>query len=142
MFDYYGLPNDFPVYNNTSGTCYQKVEAAEKAFSADIGNQKFIPYIQLHEFEGLLFSSPKAIATTLGHGSASILAFIQQIRNAFKTPEEINQGADTHPSRRILNLFPSYNKPVFGSLIAQRTGLQVIRDNCPHFNNWVTKLLS
>lgn len=141
MFDFYGMPDDFPNWD-CDGTCYQKVEAAENVFSQDINNSKFIPYIQLHEFEGLLFTSPKVVSATLGRAKAEILQSIQRISNAFATPEEINEGDETHPSKRLTKLFPNYNKPVFGSIIAQRTGLDTIRKSCPHFNGWVTKLLA
>jgi len=139
MFDFYGLPQDFPTWVS-SGTCYKKVKAAEQAFASDINSPKFIPYLQLHEFEGLLFSSPEAISDTLGHAKTIILNAVRNIRNAFATPEEINEGDETHPSKRLLKLFPSYEKVPYGSLIAQRTGLDTIRASCPHFNAWVSKL--
>ncbi len=137
MFDFYRLPSDFPDWNN-NGSCYDKVQSAEKAFALDINHNKFIPYLQLHEFEGLLFSAPEEISDAFGGMEKPIL---QSIRNKFSTPEEINQGEETHPSKRLLNLFPRYNKPVFGSLIAGRTGMERIRSACPHFNEWISKLL-
>ncbi len=138
MMDFYGLPADFPNWKN-EGSCYDKVKAAEQAFANDINNERFIPYLQLHEFEGLLFSVPEVISDTLDRNKKQD---VQNIRDAFKTPEEINQGPETHPSKRLIKLFPNYRKPLFGSLIASRTGLQEIRNNCPHFNDWVTKLLA
>lgn len=137
MFDFYGLPGDFPSWK-FNGSCYDRVQAAEKAFALDINHNKFIPYLQLHEFEGLLFSVPEIISDTLDRTKKSI---IQSIRDSFSTPEEINEGAETHPSKRLLKYFPRYNKPVFGSLIAGRTGIERIRVACPHFNEWVSRLL-
>lgn len=138
MFDFYGLPEDFPKWESGSGAdCYAKVALAEKAFAEDINQTKFIPYFQLHEFEGLLFSSPDIISDTLGQTKKTEL---KKIRDGFKTPEEINEGEETHPSKRILKLFPNYNKPVFGSLIAGRTGLNQIRTQCPHFDMWLSSL--
>ena len=138
MFDFYGLPGDFPSWNN-GGSCYDRVQSAEKAFAQDINHNKFIPYLQLHEFEGLLFSAPEEISNAFGGMKKSIL---QSIRNQFSTPEEINQGEETHPSKRLLKLFPEYRKLVYGSLIAGRTGLERIRSVCPHFDEWILKLLS
>lgn len=137
MFDFYGLPRDFPYWSN-NGSGYKKVEAAELAFAKDVNNQNFLPYLQLHEFEGLLFSVPEIISDALGRSAKDQLI---KIRNAFATPEEINEGVETHPSKRLLKLFPGYRKPLYGSIIASRIGLERIRNNCPHFNEWVSKLL-
>jgi len=139
MIDYYGLPNDFPAFNRT-GTCYQKIEAAEKAFAAEVNNHKFIPYLQLHEFEGILFASPKAISDTMDTSRRSI-TIIQKIRDRFNYPEEINEGTETHPSKRIQKLFSNYNKPFHGTLISTRIGVQQLLNNCPHFKQWIESLL-
>lgn len=138
MIDYYGLPSDFPSWSN-SGTCYDRVKAAEYAFAQDINHEKFIPFMQLHEFEGLLFSVPDIISDTIDRSKKSA---IQAIRAKFSSPEEINQGEKTHPSKRLLDLFPNYRKPLYGSLIAHRIGLDIVRENCPHFNEWLSRLLA
>lgn len=138
MLDYYGLPSDFPSYS-VRGTCYQRVEAAEAAFANDINQNKFIPYLQLHEFEGILFTSPKAIADTMDTSGTSTNK-LQQIRDAFNSPEEINEGAKTHPSKRIEKMFSNYNKSFHGTLISTRIGVNQLIDNCPHFKRWVENL--
>lgn len=58
MFDFYGLPNDFPGKPdlNKNMTNLEKVKHLETALEQDINNDRFIPYIQLHEYEALLFS--------------------------------------------------------------------------------------
>jgi len=58
MFDYYALPNDFPGYSDAQklNNPYDKVACIEKAFAEDLNDHRFIPYIQLHEFEALLFA--------------------------------------------------------------------------------------
>ena len=140
MFDFYGLPADFPgVKDNTDNSlCYEKVEAIENAFALDIENPKFIPYIQLHEFEGLLFTVPEIVSNTLNGNKKDD---VQAILDDFNNPEEINDGYETAPSKRLLKIFPNYNKVVFGSMIANRIGLEQIKNSCPHFNDWVEKLL-
>lgn len=138
MFDFYGLPRDFPHWSS-DGSGHKKVKAAELAFAKDINSQKFLPYLQLHEFEGLLFSVPEIISDTLDRTARDQLI---KIRNAFTTPEEINEGAETHPSKRLLKIFPGYRKPLYGSIIASRIGIETIRNNCPHFDEWVSKLLA
>ncbi len=63
LFDLYGLPVDFPgkdehVRNPANPTLY--VTALESAFGADIDHHRFIPYLQLHEYETILFSDAEA----------------------------------------------------------------------------------
>lgn len=139
MFDLYGLPSDFPRWRNT-GTAYEKVCSAEKAFGLDIGESRFIPYLQLHEFEGLLFSSPEAISTIMRDPRK--LTELEAVRASVASPEEINNGPTTHPSMRIKNMFPGYEKVLFGSLIARRIGLDLLRHECPHFASWIDRLLA
>jgi hypothetical protein len=136
MFDYYGLPRDFPIWTST-GDCYEKVRLAEESFGSDINSDRFIPYLQLHEFEALLFSSPENIADALDRRK---IGELENIRSSFNSPEEINHGPQTHPSKRLVTMFENYNKPIFGSLIAQRSGLSLLRESCPHFDSWLTRL--
>jgi len=139
MLDYYGLPNDYPKWESSSN-CYKSVEVAEYAFYTDINSEKFLPYLQLHEFEGLIFSSPENIVNTLGVGKSTKLTEVKNHLKGHKSPEEINQGIATHPSNRIIKMFMHYNKPVHGTLIAKRTGLEKIMNSCPHFKQWLQKL--
>lgn len=138
MIDYYGLPSDFPAFSQ-GDDCYSKVESAEEAFAQDINKNRFLPYLQLHEFEGLLFSAPEEISNTMDTTGRSI-AQIQLIRNNFNSPEEINDGVETHPSKRILTLFPNYNKPFHGELISSRIGIDQLLADCSHFSQWIKKL--
>lgn len=141
MFDYYGLPTDFPAFATKRGTCYQKVKHLEDAFANDINQQNFLPYLQLHEFEALLFSSTQHIIDTMPN-SEDKKEELNRIRQSFSTPEEINDNPETCPSKRLMKLFPEYTKVVFGTLISSNIGLDVIRNQCPHFNEWLTKLES
>lgn len=143
MFDLYALPDNFPKYDyaKRNNDPYKRVELLEDAFKAEIDNRRFIPYIQLHEFEGLLFSDVEAVDEVLKpfHGGSK-LAELKAIRDAFDSPEEINDGDETAPSKRLLNLYKSYEKPTEGSRIAQRIGLDAIRKECKHFNEWLASL--
>ena len=65
---------------------------------------------------------------------------LQQILNDFDSPEQINDSPMTAPSKRLINLFPGYEKVVFGELVASQIGLEVIRERCRHFHAWVTTL--
>jgi hypothetical protein len=57
--DYFRIPANLPKY----GDCQKipdidaRIKCLEKEIQADIGGERFLPYIQKHEFEALLFSS-------------------------------------------------------------------------------------
>ena len=90
-----------------------------------------MPYIVMHEFEGLLFSDPDGFG--LGIGRSDLSPKLRAIRNAFGTPEEINDSPDTAPSKRVEVLMPGYQKPLNGVQAAQEVGLDAIRGECPLF---------
>jgi hypothetical protein len=143
MFDLYALPENFPAYDDAKrqNDPFKKVRVLEEAFEAGIDNDHFIPYIQLHEFEGLLFSDIRAMDEVLSpyHGGSK-LSKLTDIRNSFNSPEEINDGEETAPSKRLLSIYDSYEKPTDGLRIARRIGLDVLRRECQHFNKWMIRL--
>ncbi|WP_158228902.1 DUF4276 family protein [Chitinimonas sp. BJB300] len=66
---------------------------------------------------------------------------LQNIRNAFSTPEHINNSFETKPSKRLENtLQPKYKKTRHGPLIAKSIGINRIEAECAHFKAWVDKL--
>ena len=137
MVDFFGLPSDFPGFAQMpSGTCFDQVEYLEKEFVKNINNNKFHPYLALHEFEAMLFAEPEQIARSIPDSGATenLLA----INNQFKSPEEIDDKLP--PSKRIKDLIPEYRKPLYGPLISQEIGLDSIRKECSHFHAWVSKL--
>lgn len=141
FFDLYGLPNDFPGYSRSSAQRggADRATLIEAAMLADIGQQRFIPYVQPHEFEALLFSSIGAIDQELQLISASRLKQLEA--ELGKTaPEDLNDSPQTAPSKRLLKLFPGYDKPLHGPAIALRIGLDTIRAACPHFDGWLSTL--
>ena len=140
MMDYYGLPNDFPGLDGRVPDAHEQVARLEQALQQDIDAPNFIPNLMLHEFEALLFSAPEKIAEWLD--DQALLAPMAAIRGAFATPEHINNSPQTAPSKRILALVPHYKKTVDGPLIAEDIGLDAIRAQCPHFNNWIERLLA
>lgn len=140
MLDYYGLDTSFPGRSSPKGSnCYDRVRFVEEAIRNDLGSSKFLPFLTLHEFEGLLFSSPQAMAAMLP-GGRDLQRTFEAIRRQFQTPEEINDQNPTAPHQRIINAYPNYEKPLHGSLIASRIGLQGIRAECPHFDSWLREL--
>jgi hypothetical protein len=143
MIDVYALPSDFPalIEGRKKTDAKEKVALLEKAFKDDIGRQNFVPYLQLHEYEALLFSD----TTTCDSGlklfdGVSRLKKLDEIREQFESPEHIDEGPNTAPSKRLKGLFPSYDKLLFGPLITATIGLQKLREQCEHFDEWVTRL--
>jgi hypothetical protein len=146
MFDYYGMPNSWPDRQAERQKLFgEKPGAIEQAILADIAKelggefnrQRFIPYVQMHEFEALLFSDAKLLADGL---SLADDAAVQGVRDHFDSPEEINDSHQTAPSKRILGLKPSYAKVLDGVRISQKIGLTTMRVQCPHFNEWIGRL--
>lgn len=143
MFDLYGLPDDFPnmVKKSLVNDPHKKAQRIEQGIAADVGDPRLIPYIQVHEFEALLFCAPAITDAALGAPPAvSRLKQLQAISAAFPSPEHIDEGPDTAPSKRILQLYAAYRKQVFGPLITKRAGLDTLRHRCPHFHDWISKL--
>lgn len=147
FFDYYGLKEDFPGKSESAN--YESIEEKADVICRKLIEQlgasiepnamkKFIPYVQMHEFEGLLFSDPHKFAT--GICEVDLSMEFQRIRNQFETPETINDNRLSAPSKRILSLFPKYEKPIYGSLAALDIGLDTIREECKLFNNWLNQL--
>lgn len=103
----------------------------------DVG-ARFIPNVLMHEFEGLLFTDPEAIVD-ITRARAS-LADLTNVAAEFPSPEDINTGRETAPSKRLAKLGANYGKIAHGSRIARRIGLPSIRVKCPHFNEWLARL--
>ena len=102
---------------------------------------KVFPYVQRHEFEGLLFSDVNTFTSVMDVPEESI-AELCRIRSQFQTPEDIDDGAETAPSKRIARTIAMYRKALHGPLIAEAIGLDAIREECPRFNQWVERLES
>jgi len=139
MFDYYGLPHDFPGFLNKTGDCHQQIKQLEKAFESKIANNKFVPYIQLHEFEALLFSAPEVIDVIM-LGKQLTNSNLKKIRAAYNTPEEINDNPITAPSKRIEGEYSDYQKILHGQIISEEIGIAKILQECKHFSEWTEKI--
>lgn len=147
MLDFYGLGNGFPgtpLPPNLGNI--EKVRRIELAVKEQLINElpdlrldtRFLPYLQLHEYEGLLFSDPAAFAA--GIKQDYLRAHFEAIRNAFATPEDINDNANTAPSKRVVGAYPAYRKVIDGTLAAKAVGIDRMRQECPHFRGWLEQL--
>lgn len=137
------LPQDLPgvLEGKRLPDPYEKVKSLEGKLAQAIGSRRFIPYIQLHEYEALLFSDVVMIDQVLApFQRRSNLEALQKIRAQYRTPEEINDGETTAPSKRLRSLYAGYDKVVSGPLIAKRIGLDTLKRECPHFREWISRL--
>jgi hypothetical protein len=143
MVDVYRLPSDFPGMQKSGRLVdpVERVQLLEQALGDDIGHARFVPYLQLHEFEALLFSNPEAFFIAFP-ALGNALDKLQAIRQSCATPEHIDDRPDYAPSRQILRILPDYDKAVSGPLIAREIGLARLRAECRHFDAWLTRLES
>ncbi len=142
LIDFYKLRNDFPKYEDAKKIMdvNSRVKFLEDACYDDIADERFIPYIQLHEFEGLLFSDVKGF-DLFTNISAENKKELINIVNTFPNPELINEGVTTAPSVRLQKLIIPYNKPLYGNMIALENGFDVLLEKCPRFCNWIGTLI-
>lgn len=142
MIDLYGLPNEFPGWTEAQQKhqSIARITVLETALQATFNDHRFIPHIQLHEFETLLYCDLSQLATRLGDADRPLAALAQEV--AHLTPEEINEGEMTAPSKRIIKHVPVYKraKVRVGPAAAAAIGLSTLREKCPHFNLWLSKL--
>lgn len=140
VVDYYGLPTDFPgMSSRPASTPRDRVAHIEKAILEDLASPRnFLPFLALHEFEAWLFASGDVLPRTLVQVEKT--PAFAAIRDSFESPEQIDEGPQTAPSKRIASLFPGYRKELHGPATAKRIGIDTIRAQCPHFNAWYTEL--
>jgi hypothetical protein len=148
MVDYYALPGKWPgrAQATNRGSSEEKARCVESAMLDDLAtemgtgfnSQRFVPFVVVHEFEGLLFSDCVAFSRAIGR--LDLERKFQDIREEFRTPEEIEDSPDTAPSKRIEALEPRYQKPLLGVLAVLEIGLARIQEECPHFRAWLNQL--
>ena len=151
MVDYYGLPRAgrraWPGRAHAATVGFDdKADVVERALLAEVRRhmgtgfdpRRFVPYVMMHEFEALLFSDCEGFAR--GIGRPELRGSLQSIRDAFGSPEEIDDDPETAPSKRVGSLVPAYDKPTQGVLAALEIGLGRMRRECPHFGTWLVQL--
>ena len=100
--------------------------------------RRFIPFVAMYEFEGLLFSEPSLMAQ--GMGAKDKAEQFRAIRDGFETPEHINDSPETAPSKRIINIVQGYNKVLHGNVAALEVTLERMRQECHVFAAWLQTL--
>ena len=152
MFDYSGIDSKWPgrakvhrqIRNGATLTAGRKAEILEKetrdeivkVFAGYNTESRFIPYIEMHEFEALLFSDVHILAEIT---EIDVTEF-ERMLEEFISPEEINDDPNNAPSKRIQALDNGYRKVAMGKTVSEAIGIQAIRRQCPLFSNWLSKL--
>lgn len=151
MVDFYGLPatgngvwpgrreaNSLPSGNKAAAVESAISKSVSEAMGRGFDPSRFVPFVVMHEFEALLFSDVEKFAA--GIGRPNLAQGFDAVRREFSSPEEINDSPETAPSKRVLRICPEYQKPIMGTLAALEIGLQKVREECPHFSGWVSRL--
>lgn len=140
LLDLYALP-DYPGDSKAQGERGAlRAERIESAMAAALPSSQFIPYVQVHEFEALVFVDLDELPRAFPDGEADGAPAVLRRDLGDLRPEEINDHPETAPSKRLLRAVPAYKKPIAGPQIVARIGLPRLRAACPHFSGWVAKL--
>jgi len=151
MIDFYRLNKDFPAFADSKqfSNKYERVDFLKEAILKEIEKEipkridinRFLPYIQLHEFEALLFSDIKGLKAIIS--AKDKLKEIDNIIKKFPNPEEINDDPNKAPSKRLVKIIEGYErkKVEYGYRISEKIGIETIMTKCPHFKEWIYKLI-
>lgn len=148
FLDLYALDSSFPAFDvaKTKNVLEAKVRCLNEALHEAIVTlagcrpEQFIAHLQPYEFEGLLFSDVPALAQVEPEWRRHEKA-LTSIRAEYETPEHINDGYETAPSKRLGKLLkPGYKKTRHGPLAAQRVSLEAMERECQHFHRWMNRL--
>lgn len=130
LYDFYGFKK------KSTDETKQSLEEKIKEKIKENQRQNIIPYIQMYEFEALLFSDSEKMASGLNITKD----WIDRILNKFSNnPESINNSIETAPSK-IIKKQIKYIKATHAPSILKNIGLTRIRENCSGFNVWLTQL--
>jgi hypothetical protein len=147
FIDYYGMyaKYQFPGWDEAHRVVDKnsRMDSLEQSMLQSIDPQlqaRFIPYLQLHEFEGLLFNDINVIKSQIPSEDLQGIAELEKTFADYPNPEMINNNKSTSPSHRLERIIRGYNKVVYGDIISEAIGLERIRQKSPRFNNWLTRL--
>jgi hypothetical protein len=136
------LGDNFPMRNRIASDHSQadRCDRLQQVLADKINDWRFIPYIQLHEFEALVMACLPFLESLYdNHEQLNGLASLQ-IEVASLQPEEINDSRA--PSKRLLRHIPDYRKATDGPDAIHKAGLTLVRNHCPRFDAWIMRLES
>ena len=147
FIDYYGIYSkyDFPRWETAEKKTDKnlRMDILENGMSVSIDKDlryRFIPYLQLHEFEGLLFNDKSIFFEQIPKAELVGIKELDATFNEYENPEMINNNRETSPSHRLARIILGYNKIVYGNILAEAIGLERIREKSPRFNKWISKI--
>jgi len=153
MFDFYAMPTDWPGREEAARLPSDKrgdhveqaiIEDIRARLDSSFDDRQLIPYVQMHEFEALAFADVGVLSEKTKplsmRPAGSLRAEFQKILDEAGNPEAINDSYDTCPSRRIKSHVGRYRKKLNGPIITKAIGLDILRRECAHFGEWLTKL--
>jgi hypothetical protein len=150
LIDHYGINSErkLPGYTTITTTDTEKrIHQMEGILQAEIQQIKpyrfFIPYIQRHEFETLLFSNPE-VGFDLEYDR--IKEDVIRLCSEFESIEDINCTPEGAPSKRLGRIYESqkrkYSKVSDAVDIIELTGIETVLEKCSRFKGWVEKLIA
>lgn len=146
LIDYYGIRDNykFPGWIESKDILSMKDrwQFLCSKMKADISGKlssRFIPHIQIHEFESLLFSDIE-IFKNFFDKSEMDFSILEAAIKEFRNPEDINSRPNLAPSKRLMSAIKSYDKILYGNFIASEIGLETLRTKCPIFNQWISNI--
>ncbi len=149
LIDYYGLYQKYNFPKWKEGINIYEINSRmlflEEAMKEDILESlqhRFIPYLQLHEFEALLFIDLQIFYEQVPKSDLVGIDELEDTFTKYSNPEMINNSKNTSPSHRLERIIKGYNKPLYGHYLTEAIGIQRIREKCPRFNYWIDKLTS
>lgn len=137
LIDFFRLPTDYPGYTTDSSQLDAIEEAIREALAPDVSPDRFLPYIQRHEFETLLFSNMEGFGALID--DKKVLEKLESIERAYSNPEDINGNPQTAPSKRLGRIF-NYEKVSDSFIVLSAIPVDTIRMKCPRFNRWLEQL--
>lgn len=144
MVDLYGI-GKFPGAEKIAGeSAVQRALRIEAEMATALPNSRFIPYIQVHEFEAIVFVDLDQLPPQFPDGDAADAPARLRQDVGHTPPEDINDGEMTAPSKRLIREVPAYRhlKSVAGPAIASSIGVAALRAACPHLHAWISRLES
>jgi hypothetical protein len=138
MVDLYGLPHDFPGYEHAVAIRdpHARARLLEESLAHELADKRFIPYLQVHEFEALVLSDPGKCGELCDCDENDLKTLIAECQ-AYETPEHINDNEASHPKARIHQYMPEYDENVDGPFLTEAISLASLRAACPHFGQWL-----
>jgi len=120
------------------GSPHGRVTHVESALGNAIGDVRFLPHLVLHETEAWVLADCDRLGEVMGDPDPA--AGLGRVVRLESSPELVNDGIDTAPSKRIKKAYPQYEKTLHGPLVIADAGIDTIRSTCPHTNDWLAGL--